>query len=427
MTKAVLSNKIYLNTSVPGAVKHIKDTLTYHIPQPFAQRPLIMRTWAKIGSEVIALPKARTDLIPHGAEIVDKRVKDIVSLPEPKVTLRDSQQEVYDEIEGSAIICAKPGWGKTFTALCIAHKFSMKTLVVVHTKALAEQWRAEVQKVFGFGAGLIGDGVKNYAPPIVIGIVKSVDNLRRDLRDRFGLIIIDECHHCPASTFLRTLSAMKNSITIGLSATPKRKDGKHVVLPDYFGTKMFSPTTENTLVPKITVVNLPMSLPGHTGDAWAERMNKLAENELYRAYVSGIVATEKAKGRKVMVLSDRTVFLEDMSDEDPDSVCIIGSTSDRRGELDRIKNGDKTVLYGAITIFKEGISENYFDSLVLATPISNEYTLEQVIGRVIRKYEGKKSAHVIDLAFDCSTGRNQLGKRKAYYTKEGWGWREVGV
>lgn len=427
MSKAVLSNKIYLNTDVPGAVKHIKDTLTYHIPQPFAQRPLVMRTWAKVGSQVIALPKARTDLIPHDAEIVDKRIKDIIRLPDPKVTLRDSQQKVYDEIEGSSIICAKPGWGKTFTALCIAHKFSMKTLVVVHTKALAEQWQGEVRKVFGFGAGLIGDGVKNYAPPIVIGLVRSVDNMRKDLRDKFGLIIIDECHHCPASTFLRTLSAMKNSVTIGLSATPKRRDGKHVVLPDYFGTKMFYPTVENTLTPKITVVDLPMNIPGGVGDAWAERINQLAENDGYRGYVSAVVEAEKRKGRKVMVLSDRTVFLEEMSAQDPDSVCIVGSTSDRRGELDKIKNGDKKVLYGAITIFKEGVSENYFDSLVLAAPISNEYTLEQVIGRVIRTYKDKSSAHVVDLAFNCSTGRNQLAKRKAYYTKEGWAWKQVSV
>ena len=99
------------------------------------------------------MPIGRTDLIPEDYEIVDKRNDIPVEPLDFKFTLRDSQQSVYDEVEGSCIINAWVSWGKTFTALAIANKLQQKTLIVTHTLALRSQWEKEVQKVFGVTGG----------------------------------------------------------------------------------------------------------------------------------------------------------------------------------------------------------------------------------------------------------------------------------
>ena len=48
------------------------------------------------------------------------------------------------------------------------------------------------------------------------------------------MILVDEAHLCPAEMFSSALNSLNAKIKIGISATPKRKDGKHVFLADYF-------------------------------------------------------------------------------------------------------------------------------------------------------------------------------------------------
>ena len=122
----------------------------------------------------ITMPIGRDDLIPTNYEIVDKRLEVPAEFPEFKFELRESQQEVYNEVQDNCIINAWVSWGKTFTALAIAKKLKQKTLVIVHTLALRSQWEREVQKVFGITPGIIGSGKFNIDSPIVIGNVQSL-------------------------------------------------------------------------------------------------------------------------------------------------------------------------------------------------------------------------------------------------------------
>ena len=82
--------------------------------------------------------------------ILDKRILKPVEFPEFKLTLRPSQQQVFDEVNDNSIINAWVSWGKTFTGLAIAGKLGQKTLIVTHTLPLRKQWENEIEKVFGF-------------------------------------------------------------------------------------------------------------------------------------------------------------------------------------------------------------------------------------------------------------------------------------
>ena len=44
----------------------------------------------------------------------------------------------------------------------------------------------------------------------------------RELASRYGLVIVDECHHVPAVTFERVVRQIGASSWLGLTATPYR-------------------------------------------------------------------------------------------------------------------------------------------------------------------------------------------------------------
>ena len=151
--KAVLSNRIYIECTNEYQ-EYLDNKLTYSIPprRP-TDPPIIIKNMGVVRAGLVTLPIGRTDLIPDDYEIIDKRIEVPIEPLDFKFTLRDSQQSVYDEVEGSCIINAWVSWGKTFTALAIANKLQQKTLIVTHTLALRSQWEKEVQKVFGVTGG----------------------------------------------------------------------------------------------------------------------------------------------------------------------------------------------------------------------------------------------------------------------------------
>ena len=388
----------------------------------FGDPPLIIKNMAIIKQNLVAIPVGRQDLIPTDHEVTDKRILKPVDFPEFNLELRPSQQSVYDEIGDGGIINAWVSWGKTFTGLAIAGKLGQKTLVVTHTLALRKQWEDEVEKVFGFKAGIIGSGKFETDKPIVIGNIQSLYRKIPQIRQLFGTIILDEMHHCSAPTFSRIIDKNCARYKIGLTGTLERKDGRHVVFRDYFGNNVLKPPKENFMMPKVHI--LPMDIRFMDGNSipWANRINELAYNPEYQHSVAMTASSYAAKGHKVLVVSDRVDFLKNCTKLTGDNaVCVTGAVhhEDRADIINQIYE-DKDVLYGTQAIFSEGISLNILSCLILATPVNNEPLLTQLIGRIIRDYEGKQQPVVVDINLIGKTAKRQASMRTGYYIKQGY-------
>ena len=87
----------------------------------------------------------------------------------------------------------------------------------------------------------------------------------------------------------------------------------------------------------------------------------------------------------------------------------------------KILYGSKNVLYGTQSIFSEGISVDTLSCLILGTPVNNEPLLNTIIGRVIRKKEGKINPVIIDIHLKGNTAKKQAANRAGYYIKQGYG------
>ena len=427
--KAVISNRIYLQ--VTDEYKEVlSKELTYTIPSYNPKDPpIVIKNMARIRGGLVTIPVGRTDLIPDGYEIVDSRINMPVKLPEFKHDLRPSQKDVYDEVEDNCIINAWVSWGKTFTGLAIAGKLGQKTLVVVHTVPLRNQWAKEVEKVFGFKPGIIGSGKFDMTPSIVIGNTQSLYRNIRRVSKEFGTIILDEMHHVSSPTFSRVIDASYARYKIGLSGTIERKDGKHVVFRDYFGSKVIKPPKENYMTPKIHIYRSDIRFLDGATTPWAIKVTELSYNEDYLHSVAMLAAFYAEKNRhKVLVVSDRVHFLQTCAQLAGDkAICITGEIphEDRETLMSKITTGEANILFGTQAIFSEGISLDDLSCLILGTPVNNEPLLTQLIGRVIRKKEGKKDPVVIDIHLKGNTARRQASNRMGYYMKQGYKIQEL--
>lgn len=426
--KAVISNRIYLQCTA-SMKQSIDKELTYLIPSHNpADPPQVISNMAVIREDLISIPIGRIDLIPKNYFIVDKRTTVPVEFPEFKYKLRPSQQEVYDVIDDNAIINAWVSWGKTFTGLAIAGKLGQKTLIITHTIPLRNQWAKEVEKVYGIKSGIIGSGMWNTDSPIVVGNTQTLYRNIPKIRKEFGTIILDEMHHVSSPTFNRVIDACYSRYKIGLSGTIERKDGKHVVFRDYFGSTVLKPPKENYMTPTIHIVPSDIRFMDGSKIPWANKVTNLATNDEYKHSVAMLSAAYAARGHKVLVVSDRVSFLKQCAELTGDkAVCVTGEVphEEREALLNEITYGDKNVLYGTQSIFSEGISLDSLSCLILGTPINNEPLLTQLVGRVIREKEGKISPVILDIHLKGNTATRQASNRMGYYMKQGWETRYI--
>ena len=419
--KAVLSNRIYIECTNEYQ-EYLDNKLTYSIPprRP-TDPPIIIKNMGVVRAGLVTLPIGRLDLIPEDYEIVDKRIEIPIKPLDFKFNLRDSQQSVYDEVEGSCIINAWVSWGKTFTALAIANKLKQKTLIVTHTLALRGQWEKEVKKVFGVTAGVIGSGKFEIDSPFVVGNVQTLYRNIDKITKEFGTIILDEMHHVSSPTFTRIVDASRAKNKIGLTGTLQRKDGRHVVFRDYFSSTVFKPPKENYLTPSVDIINSGIRFMDGNVD-WATRVNSLAYDWEYQNMMAMIAANYAAKGHKVLLVADRVDFLKSCARLVGDNaICVTGDIPHtQRTEMIKEIFHDKDILFGTQSIFSEGISLDCLSCLILGTPVNNEPLLTQLIGRVIRMYDGKPQPKIVDINLHGRTARKQASARRGYYMRQGY-------
>lgn len=426
MAKAIISNRIYIDDPGKEIAKYIIGELTYKISKDTGSKKFMsvetIRNYKLLPKGIISMPQGRLDLVPSDYEIVDKRVLNPVPFPSPVHPLREDQLEVYDGANDNVFINAQPGWGKTFTALHIARKLGQKTLVITHTAALRDQWIQEATELFKMPVGVIGGGqydIEDHA--IVIGNIQSIIKYTAELAKEFGTLILDEAHHCPATTFAGTVDCFYARYRIALSGTMKRKDNKHVLFKDYFGDHVIKPQLANVLEPEIRLVKSGITLkPGAT---WVEKINELTQDESYRKFISAIARLEISNGHSVLIIADRVEFLEKVKEYVGETCLLVtgdSSFEDRQRAKEQILSGEKAAIAGSRQIFSEGISINKLSCVILAVPMSNDSLLEQIIGRIQRLFENKPKPLVVDIQFAGWADKKQNNDRLGFYLRKGW-------
>ncbi|WP_277552860.1 DEAD/DEAH box helicase [Halobaculum limi] len=144
--------------------------------------------------------------------------------------LRAYQQDWVDRFtdQRAGVFVAPPGSGKTVAALGVLATVGGETLVLVPSRELAGQWKAELLEHTDLTAEDIGEyhgGEKEIRPVTIATYQTAGMDRHRSLFDsrEWGLIVYDECHHIPSPVFRRSAD-LQSKHRLGLSATPIRED-----------------------------------------------------------------------------------------------------------------------------------------------------------------------------------------------------------
>lgn len=335
------------------------------------------------------------------------------------IQLRSYQQTWFQDLSEfhQGVGVAPPGAGKTILALQLYASLGQPCLWLTHTNRLAKQVAEAVRNLFGVEPGFIGAGKESFGH-FTVGLIPTL--VRRDLseiKDKFGLVILDEAHHAPSTTFTDVLSQFSAHFRYGVTATPYRDDGLEPLMFDVLGPQrsFIDRATLRDLgyLMTPTVYKIPTNfqydwLPG---TSFKQLEKDLSENEeRNRQICTDILVESTADERNVcIVLVSRIphmeVFHEMLDPLLPGVGYVHSKMSAKKADeaLNNFEAGNYKVLIATYKMLAEGFDYPPSNRLFLTAPYKGRTLVEQATGRVERVAEGKTDAVVYDYA-DVNVG-----------------------
>jgi superfamily II DNA or RNA helicase len=366
--------------------------------------------------------------------VVDKRKRfKHVDIDSSIIKYRPYQFQAVLNLTGMAdegVLVAPAGSGKTVMGLSFIPLLGQPTLWLTHTSPLAQQ--AEDRANFFLPdigeIGRIGGGKWKIGDVLTIGMIQTLvrnpDKVIKDM-DKFGLVVLDEAHHCPASTFLKVVGSYNAWYIYGLTATPYRRDKLEQL--------MFQTLGETTSKVSMAEVEKYGGIMVPTVRYRTVHSAKVDGNNIQQIITKHIVANKKrnlmivsdvleeaAAGNFCIVIADRKVHCENLFE-------LIQAGWEKTGiatgdyskkyvqeQVQRYNDGEITVLVATYSLLGEGFDVPFLNRAFITSPFRAEAKAEQLIGRIQRTHPGKKDAIVYDYVdVDIGVVKNQ------FYSKTG--------
>lgn len=347
-------------------------------------------------------------------------------------SLYEEQQRAIEALEAHrcGTLYATTAFGKTVTAAALIAQKKVNTLILVHTKALLDQWRERLEEYLStdfqpeehhkgrgrrkkfqqFGALSSTENTLN--GKIDIALLQSCmsDNEVKPFVHHYGMVIVDECHHAPAVNFERVLREVNARYVYGLTATPIRKDGHQPIIFMQCGEIRYTADSKSQqaqqsfrrlLIPRFTSHrNLKAD-----GGNYAQVIDELIENESRNKLILEDVASNLTEGRTPIILTARTAHVDLLVAECrkicPNVIRLVGNDSakakrEAMAQLSRVPNDEPLVVVATGKYVGEGFDLPRLDTLMLALPVSWKGLIAQYTGRLHRNYPGKTETRIYD-------------------------------
>jgi len=246
--------------------------------------------------------------------------------------------------------------------------------------------------------------------PRVLAMIQSLKAIE-DLEAFFsgyGFLIVDECHHLPAFTFETCVRRAPIRFTLGLTATPYRRDGLQDILYMQCGPIRYKmQDLETALVKQLVVRETSFTQPVDGQKPIQEIFRELVQHEARNALIREDVRQAVSEGRRCLILSQWKehcrLLAEALATCGLQAVVLDGTLGkkERKTLLQRIEStprAEPLIVIATGQYLGEGFDCPQIDTLFLVFPLAFKGKLVQYVGRALRSFEGKQCVAVYDYA-----------------------------
>jgi superfamily II DNA or RNA helicase len=334
------------------------------------------------------------------------------------------------DYQGTAITSTHAAWARGVNRPAVVLPTgSGKTVIFSH---LAQMWGAKSRIVILVHRDeLINQTVSKLAmiaPELSIGIVKadrndvlsdvivaSVQTLRKAERmtaiKNVGLVIVDECHHAAADSYVSIMAhyELTGAIFVGFTATLVREDKREL-------GKVWDEVVFTRDILDLIALGHLADVTGRLVEIDGMSLNKakISKGDFTDVSIADLLLdndaqtivanayAEHASGKQGIIFAPTVkaakVFAESFNEKGIKTAAVWGSMPDeeRRLVIKRFMAGDLQVIANCM-IMTEGTDLPMAEVAVIARPTKSAGLYVQMVGRVLRPYPGKGAALVLDV------------------------------
>jgi superfamily II DNA or RNA helicase len=351
--------------------------------------------------------------------LFDRAPAAAVAPPRPRISLRPYQEEAIARIgeclrdNASTLLVLPTGTGKTRTAATYVQRRGGRTLWLAHRQELIEQGAAALEDVTGRKVSI--EKADQYARGTEI-VVASVQTLRGDRLGSFtgrfapDLIVTDEAHHAPSSSYRAIYDAFPGARHLGLTATPDRHDEKAmgVVFDSVaYVYEILQAIRDGFLCPiralAVEVAAIDLRAVGTVaGDLNQGELDAVMSAEEALHGVVG-AALEHAGDRRTIVFTTSVENAHRLAEITnryrPNAARAVDGGTDPRARATVLRDhqaGAYQFLFN-VGVLTEGYDDPAVSCIVMARPTSSRALYAQCAGRGLRIADGKTDCLLVDL------------------------------
>jgi len=330
-------------------------------------------------------------------------------LEEPRKSSQLSVIDTWVREKYGQIVCP-PRSGKTLLGAMLASRSKTRTAIIIHQKELLDQFYSTFIKFTNIQEKIKLNNCNlikiNPRPEEVdsLSIVlytwqqfisKRGKERLREVRDKFGLIIIDESHRMSSDIYSDVVSRFKARYRCGLTATPKRKDKLHFRQDNIIGPVVVEGGTEQ-LSCNYSIVDTQWQMPEYkemNNQAWNYLWGRIAKEPKRNELIAGYVKYDLEHNHKIIIPVKRIEHAKQIAnlvkDITKNFIVYISSVSNREKVSQNIRDGKYDVVIATKQMISLGFDAPPMSCLYFVVPSFDKNNFYQEYSRIRTQYKNK--------------------------------------
>jgi superfamily II DNA or RNA helicase len=307
--------------------------------------------------------------------------------------------------------------GKTVIALYLICQRRQPTMITVPNVALLGHWKEKFVRFLEVPeeeVGIIGEGKFEVGPRVTVAHVSALYRRVRDVREKVGFLVVDECHRTPSRTFTQVVSNFDCRYLLGLSSSSQRRDRLSRLIYYYVGDILHQidarKATEIRAILQADVVVRETNFyyPYERSEDYPSMMEALARDPGRNQLILDDVIREMTEGDRVPLLvvtedQEQNRTLEEMfKAQGIPSISFHPRTAaaEKKQFSEQLRAGKIQVMLANRRFFEGMTPEVRFGALFLTTPLNFRDKIIVPLQKVLKRNEGKPLVRIYDYV-DC--------------------------